>query len=1127
MLEREKSAELKAKKTVRFSEDLNLQDTLELSSLRSPSRLGYADSPHVSDRSFNSDVSQGNNFKLIDLEQGEEVIGNPAHSTAREEFNEYSNKCTNRKTEETDQHCDLIPGAEPDSKRKKTGSSFIQTRRFLPEAGQSAKHPFEKTVYVVKSVPGDTSRSRHSTHFDIHSIQKSAETQTSTQLRNIQSDSGYSSPHHQYQTIPYGSVPAQSSEDKSPKSAKMSYYSTGEVLSPVTMTRLQEKEELQRLNDRFTSYIHKVRQTSEKGKQIDASVFIKSTKILEDEVKNIKHLYEKELDDIRLQLEAAYREKNNLQLQVQKNQQASIDLESRLSVENDRNRRLTDEINTLQRKLTHMETELLEVRSVTGQPKGDVESLRHEIDKLVRENQELKRRYEKETLMLRDSEDRFQQLRKKMEFDEQVHSQQILELQDRLENSSATVISLESRLRDLSRTDEAIPEILKQVREASDQELKRFRIESEEQYNRNISALKAQMDNDAATIERLTMDKSQLQGSVGELHAKIRSLEGQLRTLEHQKSSLEELVKQERGHSADQIKAMEKKLRDMQELVFAKVREASSVRESYIPLKTEIEALKIMLEEEERRLQVPVQVSEQQKTSYRVTSPVLPPPTLSQPIYPPPVFPVTSVHSVYPPQHSLTTMPPQTMAQTYHTTSYSDVPYTSVAEPVYPPAPPTEELPPIDVGTTTKYTYETTPSVNHLHIESSPPATPKAVGPISRAKSAPAGSPRNVHLIPSSLGQGKDYFDEMFKDLTRETLQSPTRAKSAGSYSPVDCPPSESPRQNDRMSPDRPTSSVYHDYTTSTSSAIGDTKILEVHQEGKYIRLVNAGKQDVEFGGYMIQQNVGGHPVAVYRFPPRTKFAKHTTITVWSGNNDPLLHDPPGDFVWKEQQKWGTGPECTTILCKPNGQAIAWTTAAHRFAKNAYEDTPMHVSSGADFEIKEENTGALREEEVLTEVNVNINEPKPEQVYLRREKQQPPSLSSQKHPHGSHPLNETHPHTGQPRPFTYGNDNSSVNRQSRVQTTRPDPIYGQPYAGASANRLGSAPLKQMHSSNASGVIRGNGTLANKSEPGVTSTAPSPFMPPHNRFKTGLEQLQSQHHTDYLPPMPRPPLFSAW
>lgn len=70
----------------------------------------------------------------------------------------------------------------------------------------------------------------------------------------------------------------------------------------------------------------------------------------------------------------------------------------------------------------------------------------------------------------------------------------------------------------------------------------------------------------------------------------------------------------------------------------------------------------------------------------------------------------------------------------------------------------------------------------------------------------------------------------------------------------------------------------------------------------------------------MIQQNVGGHPVAVYRFSPHTRLPAHQTLTVWCGTSDPMLHQPPTDFVWKEHERWGTGPECTTILCKPNGQ---------------------------------------------------------------------------------------------------------------------------------------------------------------------------------------------------------------
>ncbi|RUS84507.1 hypothetical protein EGW08_007746 [Elysia chlorotica] len=49
---------------------------------------------------------------------------------------------------------------------------------------------------------------------------------------------------------------------------------------------------------------------------------------------------------------------------------------------------------------------------------------------------------------------------------------------------------------------------------------------------------------------------------------------------------------------------------------------------------------------------------------------------------------------------------------------------------------------------------------------------------------------------------------------------------------------------------------------------------------------------EFELGGYLLQQNVGGHPVAVFRFPPRTKFAADSTITVWAAMNDPHLSQP-------------------------------------------------------------------------------------------------------------------------------------------------------------------------------------------------------------------------------------------
>lgn len=95
-------------------------------------------------------------------------------------------------------------------------------------------------------------------------------------------------------------------------------------------------------------------------------------------------------------------------------------------------------------------------------------------------------RAEQESLLRTEADDRCHSLRKKLEFTEQVHAQQVAELRERMEQSQATVISLESRLGVIAKNDVAIPDILKQVREQAQFELKRYQVESEENYNRNV-----------------------------------------------------------------------------------------------------------------------------------------------------------------------------------------------------------------------------------------------------------------------------------------------------------------------------------------------------------------------------------------------------------------------------------------------------------------------------------------------------------------------------------------------------------------------------------------------------------------------------------------------------------------
>ena len=81
----------------------------------------------------------------------------------------------------------------------------------------------------------------------------------------------------------------------------------------------------------------------------------------------------------------------------------------------------------------------------------------------------------------------------------------------------------------------------------------------------------------------------------------------------------------------------------------------------------------------------------------------------------------------------------------------------------------------------------------------------------------------------------------------------------------------------------------------------------------------------------------------------------------------------------------------------------------------------------------------------LTKISLQANGSKIDPRYIRRVKEDAPGLVAQNHPHGTPPSNQVHSATGAPRPTTYGNDNSSVNRQTRAQSTRPDPLPGKPW----------------------------------------------------------------------------------
>lgn len=217
-------------------------------------------------------------------------------------------------------------------------SHFVSSHKYLLEKGSSPKHPYEKTVFFVKSSQnGDLTKTANSrvtsgqsrTSVDINRTVNatpptrvdsgyssrpetiripSSPGKSSVQLYSDRNStappSRYTSPGRQFtssahnKNVTYDSNRVNFEDKVETKSPIMSFYST-DIISPMSSARKQEKEDLQLLNERFSTYIQKVRLLSEQNNRIDASTFVKQTRILEEEVANLKTLYERELDAMR------------------------------------------------------------------------------------------------------------------------------------------------------------------------------------------------------------------------------------------------------------------------------------------------------------------------------------------------------------------------------------------------------------------------------------------------------------------------------------------------------------------------------------------------------------------------------------------------------------------------------------------------------------------------------------------------------------------------------------------------------------------------------------------------------------------------------------------------------------